>query len=80
MKGQQEYYAHFSAYPDVVSVTQFRAMLGGIAASTARKFLQEATIQHFRIHRRYFIPKRSVIDFILSDYYQKHKRNLKYKI
>ena len=80
MSNQQQYEVLFSKYPDVVSITQFCSMLGGIAESTARKFLQAGAVQHFRIHRRYYIPKRSVIAFILSDYYLKRKRNLKHKI
>lgn len=80
MKSKKYYDTLFRSYPDVVNIEQFRGMLGGIAKSTARKFLQEGAVQHFRIHRRYYIPKRSVIAFILSDYYQKYKRNLKHKI
>ena len=39
MKNQEYYEQLFEPYPDVVTLDEFRAMLGGIGETTARKIL-----------------------------------------
>lgn len=39
MKNQEYYEQLFAPYPDVVTLDEFRAMLGGIGETTARKIL-----------------------------------------
>jgi len=46
----QEYYEQlFETYPDVVTLDEFRAMLGGIGDSTVRKLMRENHVKHFHI-------------------------------
>ena len=56
-----EYERKMERYPDVVTIEQFREMLGGIADGTARKLLREGRVQHFMIRTTYYIPKIRVI-------------------
>lgn len=75
------YYEHyFAPYPDVVTVEQFRAMLGGIGEVQARRLLREGYIKHYRIGRVYHIPKSCVIDYVLSTHYAKYRHQLKAQI
>lgn len=77
----RKYYEQlFAEYPDVVSLVEFRKMLGGIAESTALKLMHEKRVKYFYIRTSYLIPKPCVIDYILSDHYAKYKENLKVKI
>lgn len=48
-KGKKYYKELFKDYPDVVDLIQFRAMLGGIADSTARKLMRSNAVKHFYI-------------------------------
>ena len=81
MKKYREYYELlFSSYPDVVTIQDFRKMLGGIAEGTARKLLRENHIQHFYIHDTYLIPKVSVINYVLSKDYAEYRIKLKAQI
>lgn len=70
----------FAAYPDVVTLTDFRKMLGGIGDSTARKLMREKRVQHYYIRNTYLIPKPCVIDYVLSTDYEKYRRILKAQI
>jgi len=54
----------FQTMPDVVTVEQMCAVLGGISTKTGRKFLQSGRITHFRIGRFYRIPKLSIINYL----------------
>jgi len=54
----------FKNYPDVVSVSQMRKMLGGMGRNTAYKLLSEQTIKSKKIGRIYFIPKTNIIKFL----------------
>jgi len=77
---RESYEQQYQAYPDVVTLLQFREMMGGIADSTARKLMQENRVQHYYIKNTYLIPKTWVIDYILSKHYSKYKKELKVQV
>ena len=77
----EEYYKRiFEPYPDVVTLEQFRTMLGGIGDSTARKLLKGNHVKHFYIRDTYMIPKVWVIEYILSDHYAEYRQKLKAQV
>lgn len=77
---RESYEQQYQAYPDVVTLLQFREMMGGIADSTARKLMQKNRVQHYYIKNTYLIPKAWVIDYILSKHYSKYKKELKVQV
>lgn len=79
-KNRKHYENLFSPYPDLVTLDQFRKMLGGICAGTARKLLQENRVHHFMVRHTYLIPKVWVIEYVLSDDYAEFKKTLKVQI
>lgn len=66
MSTREHYEKLFAAYPDVVRMNEFRAMLGGITEVTALKILEQGQIKFFFIRRRHLIPKVCVIDYLLG--------------
>lgn len=80
MKNRKYYERLFAEYPDVVTVTEFCAMLGGICDKTARKLIRENHIKHFYIGATYLIPKEWVIEYVLSDHYAQYKKSLRVKV
>ena len=81
MKRGKKYYKElFANYPDVVTLLEFRKMLGGIADSTARKLMRENIVKHYYIQCTYYIPKAWVIDYVVSTHYKKYKEKLKVQI
>lgn len=80
MNERKKYEEFFEKYPDLVTLGQFREMLGGIGDSTARKLMQENRVQHFIIRHTYLIPKTYVIDYVLSDDYIKYKKQLRVQV
>ena len=52
-------------YPDVITVDQLMEILH-IGRNAAYSLLKEGKIKTIRIGRRYIIPKRNVITYILS--------------
>lgn len=72
------YKKKFKAYPDLVTVLEFREMLGGIGDSLARRLIRENKVRHFYIKPYYYIPKSSVIEYVMSEDYA--KRRLKVKV
>ena len=58
---RQDYEKRFLTFPDVVTINEFRAMLGGIGECTARKLLRGNHVEHFYIRGTYNIPKVKVI-------------------
>ncbi len=68
------------SYPDVVTLQEFREMLGGINDTTARKFIRGNLVQHFCIRHTYLIPTASVIDYVLSKHYALYRAKLKYQL
>lgn len=58
------YKVMFTEYPDVVSVEQLSAMLGGPSSKSIYRLLKSSEIQSYRIGKRYRIPKVSVIEYL----------------
>ena len=61
MKTRKYYEQLFNKYPDVVTLSQFRNMLGGIGDGTARKLMRENRVKHYYIRSTYLIPKAWVL-------------------
>ncbi len=80
MRNEEYYKRIFEPYPDVVTLEQFRTMLGGIGDSTARKLLKGNHVKHFYIRDTYMIPKVWVIEYILSDHYAEYRQKLKVQV
>lgn len=80
MPNRKYYEQRFSDYPDVVTLIQFREMLGGIGDSTARKLVRENHVKHYYIRCTYLIPKVWVIDYLLGTHYAKYRLVLKAKL
>ena len=79
MKKDYQYYEKlFSQYPDLVTVLQFRKMLNGIGDTFARRLIREKKVKAFYIKPYYYIPKCSVIEYVLSEDYA--ERNLKVRV
>jgi len=77
----KEHYENlFADYPDVVTLQQFKRMLGGIGESTARKLLRENKIFHYYIRQTYYIPKSSVIEYVMSPEYAVYSRKLSARV
>ena len=55
MRTRAHYEKLFAAYPDVVTLPEFQAMLGGIGDSTARKIMRANKVKHFYIRCTYLI-------------------------
>lgn len=53
MKTRKYYEQLFNKYPDVVTLSQFRNMLGGIGDGTARKLMRENRVKHYYIRSTY---------------------------
>ncbi|QII81235.1 DNA-binding protein [Jeotgalibaca arthritidis] len=80
MRNEQYYREKFKDYPDVVTLEQFREMLGGIGHSTARKLMRAKKVKHFYIRDAYMIPKEYVIDYVTGEHYAEYKYGLKVQI
>ena len=80
MRNEEYYKRIFEPYPDVVTLEQFRTMLGGIGDGTARKLLRGNHVKHFYIRDTYMIPKVWVIEYILSDHYAEYRQKLKVQV
>jgi len=80
MRNKKYYQERFKGYPDVVTLKQFREMLGGIGDSTARKLMRTGKVKHFYIRDTYMIPKEYVINYVLSEHYAEYKYELKVQI
>ena len=80
MKNRKFYENYFASYPDLVSLDQFRKMLGGLGEVQARKLMQQTHVKHFFIRGTYLIPKANVIDYVLSTHYAKYRMKLKAQI
>jgi hypothetical protein len=77
-KSKEYYIALFADYPDLVTVLQFREMLGGVSDSFVRNLITGNKVRHFKVKPYFYIPKCSIIEYVLSDDYA--HRNLKVKI
>ena len=55
MKKNRKYYKElFKQYPDLVTVLQFREMLGGVCDSFARSLIQQKYVKSFFIKPYYY--------------------------
>ena len=79
-KTREEYIIQFSDYPDVLTLKEFREMLGGIADGTARKLVSENRVKHFMVRTTILIPKSSAIKYITSAHYARYRKKLKHQI
>ena len=70
---RNKYRRQFKQYPDLVSASMFREMLGGIGDSFARRLIREQKVKAIFIKPHYWIPKESVIDYVLSEDYASRK-------
>ena len=77
---RDDYEKLFADYPDVVTLPEFREMLGGIGDGTARKLMRGNHVHHFYIRDTYLVPKPCVIEYILSEHYAEYRKKLKVKI
>ena len=57
----------FTSYPDIVSISQMRNMLGNIGVSLSYKLLQQRKIKAKKVGREYKIPKSSIIEYLLEE-------------
>ena len=80
MQSRKYYEAYWSQYDDVVTLNEFRKMLGGLGVVQARRLMHENHVKHFYIHGTYLIPKANVIDYVLSSHYAKYRLKLKARI
>ena len=80
MKNRKYYQNLFKDYKDVVSSKQAAEMLGGIDTKSIRKLLKKNILNSFVIDGIYYIPKVWLIDYVLSESYQKYKKILKHTI
>ena len=80
MRNKQYYREKFIDYPDVVTLEQFKEMLGGIGDSTARKLMRAKKVRHFYIRDTYMIPKEYVIEYVTGEHYAEYKYALKVQI
>ena len=80
MKNRKSYEQLYTEYPTVVTLIQFRQMLGGIGDTTARKLMRENRVKHYYIRHTYLIPKDWVIDYVLSEHYAEYREQLKVQV
>jgi hypothetical protein len=59
MKNRAYYKELYKDYPDLVTLEQFRQMLGGIGDTTARKLIRGNHVKHF-----YICQRRAIFDRI----------------
>lgn len=64
---KENYSIMFTSYPDIVSISQMRKMLGNIGVSLSYKLLQQRKIKSKKIGREYKIPKSSIIEYLLEE-------------
>ena len=55
MKNRKYYEQLYTEYPTVVTLIQFRQMLGGIGDTTARKLMRENRVKHYYIRHTYLV-------------------------
>ena len=64
---RENYSLMFTAYPDIVDITQMRKMLGGIGVTLAYKLLKQRKIKSLKIGREYKIPKSCIIEYLIEN-------------
>jgi excisionase family DNA binding protein len=59
---------HLKDFPDVLTVLQLAQVLG-IGKNAAYTLVQNGTIGHLKVGRKYLVPKRCVLDYLNSPRY-----------
>ena len=77
MKDRAYYENLFTSYPEVVSIPEFQKIMGNISYSAAKHLIDYRHIKYPCGQRAVYLPKEYIIDFLLSDYYQSFKKQLK---
>lgn len=60
---KENYQMMFTTYPDVVTISQLKEMLG-IGITLAYRLVKQNTINAIKIDREYKIPKANVIAYL----------------
>lgn len=60
---KDNYHIMFTTYPDVVTISQLKEMLG-IGITLAYRLVKQNTINAIKIGREYKIPKANVIAYL----------------
>ena len=55
----------FDSYPDVVSVDEIQEMLR-IGKNAVYQLIKEGTIKSIKVGKRYIVPKKFIIEFLLQ--------------
>ena len=55
----------FDSYPDVVSVEEIQQMLR-IGKNAVYQLLKNGAIKSIKVGKRYIVPKKSVIEFLMK--------------
>ena len=71
MQDKIYYEKKYADYPEIVNTQQLAQMLGGVNVKSAVALIWRNEITAFRISNKYQIPKSSVIDYLVSENYQK---------
>lgn len=77
MKNKSYYEKLFKQYPDVLTIRQFRSMLGEMNEKMALKILKDNLVKHFLIRRAYYIPKVYAIEYAMSEHYIEYNKRRK---
>ncbi len=78
MQDRTYYEAKFRDYPDVVTKKDFLVMLDNIDDRTATKLFKENAVRTIRIGRFVYIPKESIIDFLISEKYIQFRKRVEW--
>lgn len=78
MRTRKYYEIKFADYPDLVDTLTFRKMLGGVGDCFARKLISEKRVVALFIKPHYWITKKSIIRYLLSNDYS--ERRLKVRV
>lgn len=62
---QENYQMMFTEYPDLVTISQLKEMLG-IGITLAYRLVRNNTIQALKVGREYKIPKRNIIEYLVK--------------
>lgn len=76
MKDRQYYEIQLCQYPDVLTMMELKKALGGVGDKTIKNLVDQDKIQYFMLRNTYRFPKTYVIDFMMSEDYEKLCRNV----
>ena len=62
---KENYEMMFTSYPDLVTISQLKEMLG-IGITLAYRLVRNKNIQALKVGRQYKIPKRNVIAYLTN--------------